>query len=454
MDKIKDLFENLTYFDQYSGSFIFCLLTVFILFIICSFCFVMTHSQPIKDDWPNQRCKPYVIPVAGFINKPDNMTIGEFTSQNFTFCTRRILETGSKDALMPVNYVLTMMSSVLASIQESINAIREISSKIRDSIADIAKDIMSRLTNVIVPLQKVILSMMDAIRKLQGILTAGLYTSLGSYFIAKSLIEIIIKIVVTVIITLMAVALASAFWFPPIAIACYAAVGTLATLTMVTVIIGQTYFDINFVKPKLKCFDKNTMLEMDNGTTKRIIDIRVGDVLKNTNTVTAKVTVETKGSKMYNLYGVVVSHTHIVLYNGEWRRVDKHPFAKQIYNYNEPFLYCLNTSEKVIEINDTIFADWDDLYDDFLEQFKRNNGLQYNHDIHKLNEDGFNRGYKIQLVYGNKNIEDIIIGDVLKYGGCVYGIVQMNGLALHLLTETGFITPTIRDYNGLIDILY
>ena len=178
--EIKDLYENLTYFDQYSGSFLFCIFALFILFIICSFCFVMTHSQPIKDDWPNQRCKPYVIPVAGFINKPDDMTIGEFTNQNFTFCTQNILEAGSEDALAPINYVFTMMSTVLAAIQQSINAIREISSKMRDKLANISKDILSRLSNVIVPLQKVVLSMMDSIRKMQGILTAGLYTSLGS----------------------------------------------------------------------------------------------------------------------------------------------------------------------------------------------------------------------------------------------------------------------------------
>jgi hypothetical protein len=414
----------------------------------------MTHSQSIKDDWPNQRCKPYVIPVAGFINKPDDMTIGEFTNQNFTFCTQNILEAGSKDALMPINYVLTMMSAVLASIQESINAIREISSKMRDSIANIAKDIMSRLTNVIVPLQKVVLSMMDAIRKLQGILTAGLYTSLGSYFIAKSLIEIIIKIVVTVIVMLMAVALASAFWFPPIAIACYAAVATLATLTMVTVIIGQTYFDVNFVKPKLKCFDKDTLVEMNDGAKKRIIDIRVGDILKHQNIVTAKMKVETKGSQIYSLFNIIVSDTHLVLYKGKWIKTGYHPSAKRIYNYDEPFLYCLNTSDKVIEIGGQIFADWDDLCGDQLKRFKEKNGIAKNCDIHKLNQVGYKRGDKIQLVYGSKNIEDIVIGDVLKYGGCVYGLVEMNYGLIHLLTETGLIERDIRDYNGLIDLFY
>lgn len=451
--EIKDLYENLTYFDQYSGSFIFCLFALFILFIICSFCFVITHSQPIKDDWINQRCKPYVMPVAGFINKPDNMSVSEFTSQNFTFCTQNIIEAGSEEALTPINYVFTMMSSVLKTIQDSINSIREISSKMRDSLANIAKDIMSRLINVIVPLQTVVLSMMDALRKIQGILTAGLYTSLGAYFIAKSLIEVIIKIVVSIIVMLIAVAVAASFWFPPIAMACYAAAGMAASLIMITVLIGQIFFDVKFVKPKLKCFDKDTWIEMNDGSKKRIIDIRVGDVLKNANAVTAKMKVDTKGSQIYNLHNVIVSDTHIVLYKGKWIKTRDHPFAKQIYNYDDVFLYCLNTSEKVIEINGLTFADWDDLCGDSLQGFKEKNGIANNYEIHKFNEVGYKRGHKIQLVYGRKNIEDIVVGDVLKHGGYVYGLVQMNYDHFHLLTETGFITTKIRDYNGIIDSL-
>ncbi len=113
----------------------------------------------------------------------------------------------------------------------------------------------------------------------------------------------------------------------------------------------------------------------------------------------------------------------------------------------------MNTSEKIIEINGLTFADWDDLCGDYLKQFREKNGFAKNCDIHKRNEIGYNKGHKIQLVYGSKNIEDIVVGDVLKYGGCVYGLVQMNHEQFHLLTESGFITRDKCDYNGIIDLL-
>ena len=42
----------------------------------------MTNSQKIKNDWINQRCNLNVIPFAGYINKPDNMSASDFTKQN------------------------------------------------------------------------------------------------------------------------------------------------------------------------------------------------------------------------------------------------------------------------------------------------------------------------------------------------------------------------------------
>ena len=71
--------------------------------------------------------------------------------------------------------------------------------------------------------------------------------------------------------------------------------------------------------PKLKCFDKNTLLKMNDGSEKPISEIDVGNRLFNENQVTAKILVTTEGSQMYNLNGVIVSDSHIVKYNDKFR---------------------------------------------------------------------------------------------------------------------------------------
>ena len=91
LENIKKQYDKLSYFDNYGGSVIlFILITILLVFLIMT-CVSFTNIKIIKEDWVNQRCKPYIIPIAGFINKPDNMNFNEFTKQNFVYCTQNIL---------------------------------------------------------------------------------------------------------------------------------------------------------------------------------------------------------------------------------------------------------------------------------------------------------------------------------------------------------------------------
>ena len=185
--------------------------------------------------------------------------------------------------------------------------------------------------------------------------------------------------------------------------------------------------------PKIKCFDKNTLLVMQDGQIKPIIDIQVGDVLENDNKVTAKIKVDVTGSDMYNLNGVTVSDSHVVEYNNKWIHVSQHPHALKIDMYVEPYLYCLNTSQKTITINNTVFSDWDELCETDIEYIKKNNAELMSHtsDIHKHLDGGFAGKTPITLNNGStKEIRNIIVGDILVNNEIVYGIVEVDGIDL------------------------
>jgi hypothetical protein len=144
--------------------------------------------------------------------------------------------------------------------------------------------------------------------------------------------------------------------------------------------------------------------------------------------------------------------------------------------YNEPFLYCLNTSSKEIVINDIIFTDWDEIYEDTLKRvinnvpqniFTRDLKVQ-KENIHRYLDEGFEKDTKIYLFNGSKKtIKDICIGDKLSTKGIVYGIVEIenetilgntkekdekklyNLLISNKLFETD--GKILRDYNDKID---
>ena len=91
LHKLKKMYEKLNYFDQYGGSVILFIIITILIILFASYCKIMANTQPIIDDWPNQRCKPSIIPFAGLITHPDGVSASEYTHQNFTYCTQNIL---------------------------------------------------------------------------------------------------------------------------------------------------------------------------------------------------------------------------------------------------------------------------------------------------------------------------------------------------------------------------
>ena len=168
-----------------------------------------------------------------------------------------------------------------------------------------------------------------------------------------------------------------------------------------------------------------------------------------------------------------------------------------LYVKDKIFLYCLNTSNKEICINNTIFTDWDELYDEQLEKVisyidshyestrqdidksaLARAGARERANIHKYLDKGFEKDTIVYLTNNTqKPISEIKIGDKLSTKGTVYGVVEIetsdidtnstnniNRLQLNLGTKklyhllvTNQIFETngkiIRDYNDNVDFI-
>lgn len=457
VNNITKMYDKQTYFDQYGGSFILFIIITIVVLILISYFHTMINIQPIINDWPNQRCKPNIMPFAGFITKPDGMTASEYTSQNFTYCTQNILSNITGEALQPLTYLTNVLNSVANSIKESIQSIRAMFDKIRTSMQTISEEIMGRLMNIMIPLMQIIISFKDLIGKIQGTMTAGLFTLLGSYYTLKALLGAIAQFLITILIAL--AVMIAIFWILPFtwgaAIANTSIFVAIAIplAIMLTFMTDVLHVNTSYSIPQLKCFDKDTLIEMNDGSFKKIINIENGDILRDNNIVTAKIVVSTNGSIMYKLNNIIVSDSHMVKYKNLWIKVEHHPDSCKILNYSEKYLYCLNTTNKEIKINGTIFTDWDEIFDSSLERILTNKitTISNTSDIHKHLDYGFSEFTKICLekdVY--ININKIQIGDVLENGGKVYGIVEIDGSTVveqfkYNLGENNFIEGYIPD---------
>lgn len=437
--QIKHLYEKLTYFDYYGSSLIFLILILIVFFILCSYCFIMINIEPIKNDWPNQRCKPYVMPFAGIINKPDDMSYADFTSQNFTYCSQNVINSGSGKLLEPLTFVISTLVSMVDKIKNSLNSIREMTNKVRTNVQNVSQEIMGRLINIMIPLQQIIIGFKDIIAKVQGTLTASLMTLLGSYYALRSLMgsiaELIIRFLIGLVVTIIICWANPLGWgIAPILTGTFVAISIYMTVIIVFLSVVLKV-EPALKMPKLnKCFDKNTVIVMNDGTKKNIVDIKVGDKLENNNEVTATLKLDANSTDMYDLNGVIVSSTHPVNYQNCWINVSQHPLAKKISYYDEPYLYCLNTTLKMFTINNICFGDWDEIYEDDIKSIKNNKHFSSveNIDIHKYTDGGFSRNTQIKLKDGTvKTIQNIKPKDVLEHDEIVYGIVEINGSNLY-----------------------
>lgn len=440
--KITKMYDNLSYLDQYGNSVILIILITIILLLLISYSYIMINITPIRNNWVAERCKPYVIPFAGIINAPEGMSATDFTQENFTYCMQNVTSSLAEDAVSPLTFITSSLTMVANIIQNSINAIREMVNKVRNSIQSVTQEVMARLSNFIVPLQQIMIKIKDMLMKTQGVFTSVLYTLFGSYFTLKSLLGAIAQLVIKILIGL-AVAIAI-LWLIPFTWGA-AAVGTgvfaiiAAFMTYILVFMKDVLHVQSGLKiPKIKCFDKNTLIKLKDGSEKKIIDICLGDILANDGIVTVKFKVETIGSQMHVLNNVIVSDTHKVLYNNKFIHVSQHPFARKMAFYDEPYLYCLNTSKKEIVINDVVFSDWDEInnmnircLENHIKEYTFFSKTNFEKDdllIHKYLDSGFISSTKIKLINGEtKEINKVEINDILENGEKVYGIVEIDG---------------------------
>ena len=434
LENIKNMYENLTYFDQYGLTFgIFIVITTALLIFI-SYCYIKIHAQPIIDDWPNQRCKPNILPFAGFITHPEGISAIDYTAQNFANCTQSILSNITGIAVEPLTFTVNMFKSMVAEVMQVIQTIRAMFDKVRTMFQEISEEIMGRIMNFMIPLQQIIIGFKDLIGKVQGVMTAGLFTLLGSYYALKSLMGAIAQFIIIILITL--AGLIAVFWILPFTWGFAISNTVIFILIAIPMIIILAFFlDVLKVQPDLsiptlKCFDENTLITMNDGTKKIITEIKTGDLLFENNEVTSVIKVEASGSTMYNLNNIIVSDSHIIKYNDKWIPVSKHPDAIQYDIYVKPYLYCLNTTSKIISIDNYIFTDWDEIYGYDILEIKLNgfHPIKELKDIHTFLDGGFEGQTRIKLKNGMfKEIKDINAGDILYHGEKVYGIVTING---------------------------
>lgn len=377
IEMLKKIYDKGTYYKRYGGSVYFFVILVFGLLMFLSFCSIYRQRNNIRNDWENQKCNPYVIPFAGYINAPANTSSMDFTLNNFTQCIQNDIKYMTEESLNPVLMVTGSLTELFVIMEECILAIVAMADYLRNQIDDIFEAIYQFFIALSVPFVQVLYGFNDILKRSNSILyivvmlfevfLSVLQNAYGSgmeIFIATYIVFLLIFIVLM-------------FFLPFTMVAVVVLLILLLAMLIIIVIMATFYQTIFNGFPKYipstpsiqvkssKCFCKNTLLYLKDGSQVKIKNIKVGDILEDGGIVLEKMKISAEGVDMYKLNDVIVSDTDYVSLtknkeHNVWVQIKDHVMAIPT-TYSYPYIYCLSTTTKKIIVNNMYFLDWDNI---------------------------------------------------------------------------------------------
>ena len=454
IDYVNKTYDKLSYFDVYGGSVVFCIVLIVVIVFFFFHSKIRMAIVPIRNNWPKYRCNPLVMPFAAYIVEPKDIPWLKFTGNNFTFCANNILTNIVSYFMLPIQFILVPLLFMWKIILQVMQAIRKMIYYIRTHMTKITENIMNRVFGVMIQIQKMVISLRDLFAKVRGAMVGALYTLFGTYFAIKSALGAIMELCIIILISIAAMIII--FWTMPWTWGIAAALTTIFVMLSIPVIYIIVFMDqilktqpSNSMPGKPRkpggCFDGNTMIqvktEKGKKITKPIKDVVIGDTIRKGGIVNGFMKVLLNNASVGSLNGIIVTASHYVFHDNKWIRSTEHPDYNPLPDYHEKYVYCLNTSTKTININGTIFSDWDDMikidevyqynkkYSEMFQDFNECDQVDLHcpENIHRNFDGGLVGETPVSTINGPKLISDIRVGEQLDLGNIVLAVVEIDG---------------------------
>jgi hypothetical protein len=240
---------------------------------------------------------------------PLYMPLADNINENFVYCIQTMQSSYMDYLLQPIMYIVNTLGSTIGGLVGQINAIRAMFDKIRTFIPNIFSSIFSSFSTLIIEFEKISIGIRDMLGKITGVMVSIIYILDGS----------------------------------------------VKTMTS----------GYNFVSKIGKCFNPYTLVELENGQTKFMKDIDLGDILKNGSIVESVMKIDNKNNPIpfyviknggVNRSDIYVTGSHFVYDNAcnKFIKVENYSNAT-ISEVKSEWFSCLITSNHKISIGNEIF---------------------------------------------------------------------------------------------------
>jgi len=377
------MYDNAKYLDTYGGSYYGTIILFIVFFFIIGYILVQINLEPLKKKFPQNKCNPAYIPFAGFIAKPPDQTAMQFTASNFSMCINQVLTMIVHNYTKPINTIVNMLNTIFMSLMKAVAIIQKTVYRLKNLMHELMQLIMSRIMAAIMPFIKMIIKIKDSFGKLGAIMGSVLQMLIGLYLAAKawmgSLIALTILYLVIIAAILMIVFIIPIFG-PPIAM--FGLVAWAIMATALGLIVGYITYILALTKATVPskpvfppppdiwpfCFEPDTPVNMNDGKTKKMKNIQIGDVLENDITVISTIKIQgDPENRFYKIWSdklnteILVTGTHKIIDPKNNEEIFVKDFDKAEKSiFWSPVLYCLITDKHTIPIGEYTFKDWED----------------------------------------------------------------------------------------------
>ena len=342
----------------------------------------------IKKNWSEYRCSPTIMPFASFF--------GHKTAENFQFCMGQIFHIHASSYLGSFSGILGHFTGILGTIINSVSSLRNIIASLGGGINVVFQEFTERISTFFFKLRISAIQIKTLISRMYAILFSVMYMGLSG-------------------------------------------------------ITGLTTFTNTFLYSFLDtfCFPEDTILNIEGKGKIPIKDVKIGDIIQPLKCrVTGTFRFHARGQPMVKLGNITVSTNHYVEYNGKNIKAGEHPNAIQIKDWDsDKPLYCLNTNNNRIPIDDFIFLDYDETPEADKDTMRyienRINGVSTNPEKYTFTEysPGIDENTKLRTKSGIKPAKDIQIGDILTTGGKIIGLIRKE-VNEYCIVDGEIITPS------------
>lgn len=238
IDRLNYLYGDKTFSERYGIDIIKVCVVIFIFMSAVTYFQIQNKLMDVKRDWPEYRCRPDVMPFAGWINAPEGVSPMDYTKQNFMECSANTTK-GVFDRPMSMVYVIfNVVMGVFKNILQVIERFRLLFNRMRDTLKNIFLAVFNRIQNVLIPLQNMLIKMVDFFEKIKGILATFLLTFVGALWSFYSLIGSIYELVVIILIIMVIVIIV--LWYIPFVgwVLAIAAIAVFLTIAIPLILLG------------------------------------------------------------------------------------------------------------------------------------------------------------------------------------------------------------------------